>query len=67
MSTRTGEPTLILRQAEVERLVAPFRYILIGKFLQGKRSMEALWKEFRTFDLRGNVSLGWLDCKHVRI
>lgn len=62
-----GEPAIYFSQKEISLLVEPFRFTLICKFTQGKPSMEAIRKEFRTIGLKGGVQIGWLDPRHVLI
>nr|XP_027062778.1 uncharacterized protein LOC113689154 [Coffea arabica] len=67
MTTKRGEPTIVFSSADLARAAAPFQWALVGKFSQGRPTMEELRKFFKTLDLKAEFSVGLLDHRHVII
>ena len=66
-SPHCGEPAVCFSMDDIEKVAAPFQFSLVGKFSRGRLYMEDLRKFFCTLDLKGEVSLGLLDRRHVLI
>ncbi|XP_027122242.1 uncharacterized protein [Coffea arabica] len=66
-TTYKGEATIIFSKEDADRLAAPFRWALVGKFSHGQPTLEDIRKFFASLDLRDHVSVGLMDYRHVLI
>lgn len=66
-SIHHGEPALKIPQSLVTTLSKPFSLALIGKFSNGRPTMERSCLFFNKLGLRGNFTLGHLDPKYMLI
>nr|XP_027066014.1 uncharacterized protein LOC113691883 [Coffea arabica] len=64
-STHKGEPALIFSQIAMEKLAAPYRHALVGKFSRGRPKLEDVRGFLRKLDLRDPATVGLLDACHV--
>ncbi|CAI9112486.1 OLC1v1012943C1 [Oldenlandia corymbosa var. corymbosa] len=62
-----GTPTLEYEDEEFERLVAPHRLCLVGKFSYGRPKMEEIHNEFKKIGFQGGYTLGRMNPRHVLI
>ncbi|CAI9102639.1 OLC1v1000938C1 [Oldenlandia corymbosa var. corymbosa] len=60
-------PTLEYEEDEFERLVAPHRLCLVGKFSYGRPKMDEIHKEFKKIGFNGAYTLGLMNPRHVLI
>ncbi|XP_071933805.1 uncharacterized protein [Coffea arabica] len=67
LGSHRGEPALIISRQELTALAVPFRNALIGRFALRRPPMESIRKFFVSLGLKGEVSVGLLDAKHVLI
>lgn len=58
---------MFFSQEDVDKLAAPFRLSLVGKFSHGHLKIEAVKKFFVALDIKDTVSVGYLDARHVFI
>ncbi|CAI9102756.1 OLC1v1001076C1 [Oldenlandia corymbosa var. corymbosa] len=62
-----GTPTLEYEEDEFERLDAPHRLCLVGKFSYGRPKMDEIHKEFKKIGFNGAYTLGLMNPRHVLI
>ncbi|CAI9115354.1 OLC1v1016241C1 [Oldenlandia corymbosa var. corymbosa] len=62
-----GTPTLEYEDDEFEKLIAPHRLSLVGKFLYGCPKMEEIHKEFKKIGFNGDYTLGLMNPRHILI
>ena len=62
-----GEAAVVFSKADADRLAAPFRWALVGKFSHGRPALEDIRKFFAALNLRDHVSVGLMDYRHVLI
>ncbi|CAI9112858.1 OLC1v1013358C1 [Oldenlandia corymbosa var. corymbosa] len=62
-----GTPTLEYKDDEFERLVAPHKLYLEGKFSYGRPKMEEIHDEFKKIGFNGGYTLGLMNPRHVFI
>nr|XP_027099133.1 uncharacterized protein LOC113718424 [Coffea arabica] len=65
VSTYKGEAAVVFSKEDMDRLAAPFRLALVGKFSHGWPPLEEIRKLFATLNLRDQLSVGLLDYRHV--
>src|SRR4051812_12240883 len=65
--TYKGEPGIKIPTAAVDLMSKPFQYTLVGKFSNGRPTMERSRAIFNKLGLKGPFSLGHLDPKHMMI
>ena len=65
MASYKEEAAVIFSKDDVEKLIAPYRCTLVGKFSHGRPSLEEIWKFFATLNLKDQVSIGLIDYRHV--
>ena len=56
---------MVFSKEEADKLAAPFRWALVGKFSHGQPSLEEIQKFFSSLDLRDQVMVGLMDYRHV--
>ncbi|XP_027184115.1 uncharacterized protein LOC113782422 [Coffea eugenioides] len=66
-STHRGEPAITFSHADIEAIVQPFQFALVGKFARSRPRMEDIRKFFLTLDLKESFSVGLMDSRHVLI
>ena len=64
-SSHHGEATVYFSQEEINKVAAPFKLSLVGKFSHGWPKLEDIGKFFHTLDLKQNVFVGHMDSRHV--
>ena len=64
-TTYKGEAAVVFSREEADRLAAPYRLALVGKFSHGRPPLEDIRKFFMSLNLRDQVSVGLLDYRHV--
>ncbi|CAI9094820.1 OLC1v1030620C1 [Oldenlandia corymbosa var. corymbosa] len=62
-----GTPILEYKDDEFEKLVAPHRLSLVGKFSYGRSKMEEVYNEFKKIGFNGGYNLGLMNSRHVLI
>ncbi|XP_071926658.1 uncharacterized protein [Coffea arabica] len=62
-----GEAAVIFSRTDAEKLAAPFRWTLVGKFSHGRPSLEDIRKFFALLNLKDHISIGLMDYRHVLI
>ena len=62
-----GEAAVIFSRADAEKLAAPFRWALVGKFSHGRPSLEDIRKFFASLNLKDHISIGLMDYRNVLI
>ncbi|KAL0296084.1 UNVERIFIED_CONTAM: hypothetical protein Sradi_6660500 [Sesamum radiatum] len=62
-----GEPEIRFSKAETEHLADRLRYALVGKFSHGLPCINFLKNRLVKLDLRGTVTVGIINLKHVLI
>ncbi|XP_071928074.1 uncharacterized protein [Coffea arabica] len=67
VSVYKGEAAVIFSREDVDKLAAPFRWTLVGKFSHGRPSLEDTRKFFSSLNLKDQVSIGLMDYRHVLI
>lgn len=60
-----GEPTLFLSSKDIQKLAVAFALSLVGKFFCGRSSMEEIRRAVQTIEFKSNITIGFLDIKHV--
>ncbi|CAI9108840.1 OLC1v1008538C1 [Oldenlandia corymbosa var. corymbosa] len=60
-----GTPTLEYEDDEFEKLIAPHRLSLVGKFSYGRPKMEEIHKEFKKIGFNGDYTLGFMNPRHI--
>ncbi|KAK4383743.1 hypothetical protein Sango_2748200 [Sesamum angolense] len=66
-SSYKGEPGIIYSPEETAELAARLKFALVGKFSHGLLNMNFLRIRIVKLGLKGNVSIGRLNFKHVLI
>lgn len=66
-SNHHGKPALKISKDLVDSVANPFRYMLVGKFSHGRPTMVVSRAAFTKLGLKGDVSLGHFDSKHMLI
>lgn len=66
-SSHKGDPALKIPIAAVDFMLKLFKYSLIGKFSNGRPTLERSRLIFAKLGLKGGFSLGHLDSKHLLI
>lgn len=62
-----SRPSIQFSDEEVDTLIAPFQYTLVGSFCHGRPKIFALKKAFNQIGFVGAVHLGLLDKTHILI
>ncbi|XP_027101284.2 uncharacterized protein [Coffea arabica] len=65
VTTYKGEAAVIFSKQDAEKLAAPYRWVLVGKFSHGRPSLEEIRKIFTSLNLKDQISVGLLDYRHV--
>ena len=65
--TYRGEPALKISRKELMELMKPFQNALIGWFPYSRPSMVAVHNFFISLGLKGDCSVGLLDCNQILI
>ncbi|XP_027183169.1 uncharacterized protein LOC113781432 [Coffea eugenioides] len=66
-SVYKGEAAVVFSRVDADRLAAPFRWTLVGKFSHERPSLEDTRKFFASLNLKDQVSIGLLDYRHALI
>ncbi|XP_071939135.1 uncharacterized protein [Coffea arabica] len=64
-SMHKGEPAILFSQDALDKLVAPYRFALVGKFSRRRPKLEDIRTFLLKLDLREAVTVGLLDPRHV--
>ncbi|XP_027060814.2 uncharacterized protein [Coffea arabica] len=67
VTTYKGEAAVIFSKEDADRLAAPFRWTLVGKFSHGRPTLEDIRKFLASLNLRDHVTVGLMDYRHVLI
>ncbi|XP_037497133.1 uncharacterized protein LOC105643761 isoform X2 [Jatropha curcas] len=62
-----GFPAVNFTDDDIQKLSLPYRYALIGAFMFGRPSMQALKKAFDMISFKGDFTLGLIDSNHILI
>lgn len=62
-----GEPAVLFTVEDVHTMAIPFKLALVGKFSNGRPSMEVIRKFFLSLGLRGEAHVSLMDDRHVLI
>ena len=60
-----GEPAVCFSREDIDKLAAPYKFTLVGKFSPGRLKLEEIRRVFSTLDLKNSVTIGHLDANHV--
>ena len=66
-SLHNGQSTIFFTQEDINKVAAPFRLALVGKFNHGCPKIEEIQRFFLSIGLKQNGSVGLLDSRHVLV
>lgn len=64
-TTFKGRPAIFFSNDNIQKLSAPFRFALVGKFSHGRPPMNEIRLSIESIGLKGSLTTGRIDAKHI--
>lgn len=62
-----GKPSVFIPRSKKDEYAAPYKWAIVGKFSQGRPTLEDLHCYLVSLDLKAQFQIGLLDSRHVMI